>query len=135
MLPIHEENHLVGAEVRCEVNQVKECSLGEFVDRDISKPDEELVAQLVVDALESPACLLARDSGPGVDFKVFRLTILQLQKGLHGGEEILWTADFLISRLRVVRVVIIGSSRHLLQGHPFRELLSQIRGSHLRLHQ
>lgn len=111
VLPIHKENDLFGSEIRCEVNQVEERGLGEFVDGDISKPDEELGAQLVVNAGKGPAGLLTGDPRPGVDFKILGLTILQLQQCLHGGEEIylnpmrgegaltLRTAYFLVSGL------------------------------------
>lgn len=88
MFPIHKENDLLGPEIRCEVNQVEERSLGEFVDGDISQPDEELGTQLIVDAREGPACLLSSDPRPRVDFKILGLAILQLQQCLHGREEV-----------------------------------------------
>ncbi len=88
MLPIHDEDHLFSTKVCCEVNQIKERSLGEFVDRDISQPDEEFLTLLFVDAREGPACLLASDPGSRIYFKILGLSVLQLQKVVHGRVDI-----------------------------------------------
>lgn len=59
MLSVHNEDHLLGTEIRCKINQVEEGSLGELVDCDAAQPDEELGTLFIIDAREGPAGLLS----------------------------------------------------------------------------
>ena len=43
MLSVHKEDHHSGAEILAKVDEVEESGLGELVDCDIPKPDEELL--------------------------------------------------------------------------------------------
>lgn len=57
VIPLLDENHLLGASSLGEACQVEECGLGKLFDGDITKPDKELRSLLVINTWEAPASL------------------------------------------------------------------------------
>lgn len=83
MLSVHDKDHHSRTEILAEANEVEECSLGELVDGDISKPDEKLLWGIFINAWEGPACLSAADPDTRINLKVLHLSFVQSEERLH----------------------------------------------------
>ncbi len=83
VLSVADEDHLYGALILSKTNEVKECGLSEAIDRDVSHPDEELLASLIVNTREAPESLGPSEANLGLNIEVLSLSIFTLKKRHH----------------------------------------------------
>jgi hypothetical protein len=88
VLSIANENHLLGALILSEVNQIKVRGPSKAINGYFSHPNEELLASLIIDARETPAGLRPSESSLGLNIEVLSLSVFALEQWHHCQAEV-----------------------------------------------